>query len=221
MKIAGAALDDRIDGGPGTAAVLGLVVAEQHLYLGHGIDAWRQVGSGQRAGIEAADAIEREIDGAGARAVNVDANEVVPARGFAIGRVDHTRQELGCAHIRPPLQRQFHHLTGTDQAGALGAFRLNRRGLGTYRDGLRQRAHLQREAGQRDPLVGGDQDVLLLEFLKSRRVYGQGIGAGKQFVENEISLSICLHGTRLAGLAVRDLDSHARHDSSAGIGHRS
>ena len=62
----------------------------------------------------------------GARAVDVDSDQIVPAGRLAIGGVGHARQQLSGAEVGAAFEREFLHLARGDQAGALGAFRLHR-----------------------------------------------------------------------------------------------
>ena len=141
----------------------------------------------------------------GARAVDVDSHQIVPAGRFTIGGIDDARKQFCCADVGAPLQRDFLHLTAGDQAGPLGAFRLHGGRFAGDRHGFRYRADLQRDRRKRHALRGGNANVALFVFLEAGSVHRQYERSRQQFCKDKAALLVRFRGTRLLGGAICDL----------------
>ena len=70
------------------------------------------------------DAVKRQVQRAAARAVDGDADEVVPARRFAVGRVHHAGQQTDEPHVVAAFERDALNLLFVNQPGAFAAIGL-------------------------------------------------------------------------------------------------
>ena len=94
MEVARTAFDDGVDRAARTAAVLCLIVAEQYLDLAYCIKVGCQIRAGHRSRVETRDAVQCQIDRAGASAVEIDSDKIIPAGRFTIRSVHNPGQQL-------------------------------------------------------------------------------------------------------------------------------
>ena len=162
VEFLGAALDDGVDGAAGGAPVFSLIVGEEYLNFGDGVDRRREVGAAHRTGVERRDAVESEVDRALAVAVDSDATEVIPARGIAVGGIDDAGEQFDQAEVVAALEGDVLSLFERDEAAAFCGLCLQACGLGGDFNGLRNLAELEVDALEYNALGGGEDDCGLL-----------------------------------------------------------
>ena len=161
-------LGDDADHGAAVAAVLRLVVVQLHLHFADGVEVDRAAENLRASQIVADEAVDR--DGVPGIAIAAD----VRAR-----RAEAAAWRLALALIRDTRQhpQQRHHVASTngdhlelrrrDERRALRACGLNEASLRERGHGLGQCANRHRDGAERQPLVGGQVDVLPFESAES------------------------------------------------------
>ena len=127
VELIGAGLEHHVYLPAGVAAERGVVGAGRDLELAHGVHR-RRHGDAVQFGVAVEDAVEQEVIGVFARAVDVDGEIAAHRAGRTRrGRNDAGKQQAELEEIAP-VERQARDLAVLDQAAQRGGFRAQRSG---------------------------------------------------------------------------------------------
>jgi hypothetical protein len=220
MQFLRAALGDDVDERSAIAAVLGLVVVEEHLHVGDGVEVdgartgirIAQVVAGQPVDVERVPFITSALD-VGERGAQVLAHR------FGIGAVGNARHGAQQGHHVAPADQNHVDLVGGQLRRVIRAGGLDDLADGGYRDFLGHGSDLERDVADRQTFVGAQVHTRALETLEALLLDTQRVSARLHRGEGESPEFI---GVRLAGVLGPFVDQGDRrtHDNGArGIDH--
>ena len=198
--------------------VFGLVAVQNHLDFADRIQLRGTGEHARRSHVVADNAIDGQAVHVGAGAPDRRRAGAVAAAGrIRIGLIGRARNRPQHGDDLAASRGEVCDLIGGDIGGFLGAFGCDVGGLSGHGHGLRRRSEFQRQAAQRDVLVGGDRDTRAFNSLEASVLHLQRVRIARHDGKTEQSLAVTFGFARLPGRLARQLDGCARNHRTRGI----